>query len=101
MKLQIWESIISIPLILQIFGVGYFVAIEPFHTKGSQIVELMFLILEFIFIIDFFIRCLKVPKNMDNPTLKKTVIRYLKRKFFLDFIATFVSDILLFLPGVK
>ena len=84
---------------MQIFGIGYFVAIEPFHQKGNTVNEVLFLILEIIFIIDFFVRCVKVPKDMENPTLKKTMTRYLKRKFIVDLVATFISDILLFVPG--
>ena len=33
---------------------------------------------------------------MENPTLKKTSLRYLKRTFILDFLATVVSDIMFF-----
>ena len=44
---------------------------------------------------------MKVPRGMENPTLKKTMIRYMKRKFFVDLFATFVSDILIFIPRVK
>ena len=58
----------------------------------------MFGILEVLMAFDFMFCFLKVPADMEDPSLKKTVKRYLKRKFLVDFIATFIAGILFLIP---
>lgn len=48
-------------------------------------------------ILNFFL----VPRNMRNPTLKRTSLNYLKGMFILDFIACIVSNILLVTPATR
>ena len=79
MKVQIWESILSIPLIIQLFGIGYFVSVEPLRPHGEAGSWWVFLLVEAIFLVDFVVHWLIVPKNMVKPTLKKTAIYYLKQ----------------------
>ena len=76
------------------FGVSFFVALEPFESKGAAGAWLLLFVTEVIFMIDFMLRWFKVPKEMEDPTLKKTATKYLKRKCILDFFPTIISNIL-------
>ena len=85
-------------MLLQLFGIGYIIALEPLGAKGEAGAKIMFAVLEVFMAIDFIMQFLKVPADMEDPSLKKTVKRYLKRKFFFDFIATFISGVLFVIP---
>ena len=58
-----------VPLIIQVFGVGYIWAMAPFKRPLGFGIFFSFALSELFFAFDMVVGILKVPKMMEEPTL--------------------------------
>ena len=87
-----WKVSIAIAILIQVFGVGFIFAMSPFQKKFGTLLPWFFFISEIFFMTDMMVQTLKIPSKMTDPTFKKTVKIYFKKRFALDLIATVISD---------
>ena len=83
-----------LPVVIQVFGVGYIWAMAPFRKPLGVGLFIAFTLSELMFVLDIAVGILKVPNRMEEPTLKKTARHYLKKRFIIELFATIVSDLL-------
>ena len=101
--MQIWETIVSVPLVVFMFACPLIVSSQKFYTPVFSPEEFTdpswfgIFFMEFLWTIEMIVGFFKVPAKMDNPTLKKTAKAYMRTFFIFDFVSTVVGNTVFFL----
>ena len=98
--MHVFKSILGLLLFIQFLEISFIVSLdEAIEIPWSSGQWVYLAVVEVLFAIDFIINFLTVTETMKQPTLGKTICGYLKGYFFLDLIATVISNILFLVPG--
>ena len=94
--IRFWDAIIGINFILgSVYICLHFGFSNVYDIFYESEFERAFIVIEVLWIFEFFLNFVRVPYNMKRPSLKKTSGRYIKSMFLFDFTASIISNALL------